>query len=149
MKWSITYFYNVRYLKSNQVPFSTAIFPPKWFHKNNDGHVYLDSNKVVIGLTAKCFVPKLQEECPCEVKDNSKCSFLKMYRKQLDTLNFNNIVDEIETVAKKITEIMQVENPEIVLLVFEKPDNPCSERVVLREWFEKHDKELFELEVNK
>lgn len=149
MKFSITYFYNVRYLKQNQIPYSTAKFPPKWFGRNEKGEVYLDKNNVVIGLTAKMFVPHLQEECPCECKDNSACSFLKKYREQLNKLDFEDVVNKLETATQLLATSLNIENPEIVLLVFEKPDNPCSERVVLKEWFKAHNIVLNELEIVK
>lgn len=37
------------------------------------------------------------------------------------------------------------EDPIIVLLVYEKPDNPCSERWPLKDWFAKHGLELQEV----
>jgi hypothetical protein len=38
------------------------------------------------------------------------------------------------------------EDPIIVLLVYEKPDNPCSERCVLIDWFKKNNIELEEFQ---
>lgn len=148
-KWSITYFYNVRHLTKNQMPLSTAIFPPKWYAESNRSKAFLDKNLVINGLTIHEFVPKSAEECPCTEKNPINCSFLKMYRKQLHELDFEKIISSYEDLARKISNIVHIEIDEIVLLVYEKPTNACSERVALKELFHNNGLTLEELEVTK
>lgn len=148
-KWSITYFYNVRHLTKNQMPLSTAIFPPKWYAESNKSKAFLDKNLVINGLTIHEFVPKSAEECPCVKKNPAKCSFLKMYRKQLHELNFEKVIQSYEELARKLSNITNIEIDEIVLLVYEKPTNACSERAALKELFHENGQILEELEVTK
>lgn len=148
-KWSITYFYNVRHLTKNQMPLSTAMFPPKWYADSNKSKVFLDKNLVINGLTIHEFVPKSAEECPCIEKNSTKCSFLKTYRKQLEKLDFEKVISSYENLARKISSIISIEIDEIVLLVYEKPTNSCSERVVLKELFNDNGRILKELEITK
>lgn len=148
-KWSITYFYNVRHLTKNQMPLSTAMFPPKWYAESNKSKAFLDKNLVINGLTIHEFVPKSTEECPCVKKTPAKCSFLKMYRKQLHELNFEKVIQSYEELARKISSITNIEIDEIVLLVYEKPTNECSERAALKELFHENGQILEELEVTK
>ena len=148
-KWSITYFYNVRHLTKNQMPLSTAMFPPKWYAESSKSKAFLDKNLVVNGLTIHEFVPKSAEECPCTKKNPAECSFLKTYRKQLYELNFKKVISSYEELARKISNITKIEVNEIVLLVYEKPTNVCSERVALKELFHENGQILEELEVTK
>ena len=148
-KWSITYFYNVRHLTKNQMPLSTAMFPPKWYAESNKSKAFLDKNLVINGLTIHEFVPKSAEECPCVKKNPAECSFLKMYRKQLHELSFEKVIQSYEELARKISSITNIEIDEIVLLVYEKPTNACSERVALKELFHENGQTLKELEVTK
>lgn len=147
MKLSITYFYNVRFMKANQLPLSTAAFPPKWWHKN--GKSYIDSNNVVNGFTASRLVPQQQCECPCKKKDYQNCSFLKTYYKQLQEIDFSDFMSNLDAfvILLNMSMPLHARIDEIVLLVFEKPDNPCSERTILKKWFAEHGIELNEMEI--
>lgn len=80
-------------------------------------------------------------------KKLENCSFLSRYAKQLDELNFSEIMQRFENLGTKIKEIEKFEEePVLVLIVYETPDNPCSERVVLKQWFKKNGYELHEFE---
>lgn len=146
MHWFITYFYNYRFLKPNQVVFSTAMYPPKWFSEKG---IIVDNNYVVRGLSCDDVVPRVHADCPCKVKKPSQCEFVKAYKEQLNSIDFDRFIDTYEDTARRITDVIGEHNPQIVLLVFEKPDNPCSERWALMEWFEKHGQLLDELEIEK
>ena len=81
----------------------------------------------------------------CDTHDPTKCLFLKTYRYQLDQLDYNEIISRCENIANKIKEVEQFnEEPIIILLVHEAPDNPCSERRVIQEWFASHGKKVEE-----
>ena len=148
MKWSITYFYNLTFMKPNQLPLSTAMWPPKFFSKTSRKSIaHLDDKGVVLGLTIHELVPQQQCECPCEKKDWQHCDFLRQYYQQLSRLDFKNVIASWENLAKKLSELTMNKIDEIILLVYEKPDNPCSERTILKKWFAEHDIRLNEMEV--
>lgn len=150
MKVYISYFYKVRFFKRNMVPFSTACYPPKWWLPQHK-----DKNGVWNGISVKPLVPG--SECNglcrgpefCSPPQPSKCKFLKKYREQLDTLDFNKVCARLEAIAAQVKQDEGFEEePEIVLLVFEAPQNPCSERRALQEWFRDNGVELPEWQSN-
>ena len=54
----ISYFYNVRFLKPDQVPVSTAVWDPKWFHDfKGQSHKFFDKRGVLNGLRAESLHP--------------------------------------------------------------------------------------------
>ena len=75
-----SYFYKIRFFKPWQVPISTAIADPKWFHafKSQD-YKFLDKNHVINGLRCESLHPDhtCQDLCrgleTCKCKDPSKC----------------------------------------------------------------------------
>ena len=123
------------------IPISTAVWDPKWFH-NFQGHeiIFKDKNNVLNGIR----YPDLSSAniapcCPCENKDPSNCQFIKDYAEYLDTLDFDKVYSDLKFIGNKGKEILKFdEEPEICLMVYEKPDNPCSERKSLMEYFNKH-----------
>ena len=154
MKILISYFYKIRFMKPYMVPLSTCCFDPKWFHKSN-GHkyIYKDKNGVYNGLRAEPFVPG--EECEglcrgpenCDTGNSNTCAFLANYRKQLDKLDFNNIMQRFERIGNLIKEKESFkEEPICVLIVYETPSNPCSERRVIKQWFKEHGVEVEEFD---
>lgn len=148
MKWSITYYYNIIFMKSNQLPLSTAMWPPKFFAKTSKvSNAHINDKDVILGLTIHEFVPQQQCECPCEKKDWQHCYFIKTYYEQLSKLDFDKVILKYETFAKKTSSLLDSNIDEIVLLVYEKPDNPCSERIALKRLFAEHNIELKEMEV--
>ena len=123
------------------IPISTAVWDPKWFH-NFQGHdiIFKDKNNVLNGIR----YPDLSSAniapcCPCENKDPNNCQFIKDYAESLDTLNFDKVYSDLKFIGNKGKEILKFdEEPEICLMVYENPDNPCSERKSLIEYFNKH-----------
>lgn len=82
----------------------------------------------------------------CQKKPEN-CSFLSRYAKQLDELSFSEIMQRFENLGNRVKEIEKFEEePVLVLIVYETPDNPCSERVALKQWFKKNGYELHEFE---
>ena len=123
------------------IPISTAVWDPKWYH-NFQGHeiIFKDKNNVLNGIR----YPDLSSAniapcCPCENKDPNNCQFIKDYAEYLDTLDFDKVYSDLTFIGNKGKEILKFdEEPEICLMVYEKPDNPCSERKSLIEYFNKH-----------
>lgn len=143
MKIYTSYFYQVRNFKRHMIPLSTAVWDPKWFHQHVMT-VYKDKNGVYNGLRLEEFAPK-NHECHgldhCTAPIRGDCNFLKSYRQQLDELNFDNIMELFSQIWKTINEwehFGEEVEPVIVLLVYESPDNPCSERRIIQEWFKDH-----------
>lgn len=139
MKISISYFYNIRFFKPYQIPISTAIWDPKWFHNGlGNSEVFIDKNGVINGLRSEELNPRSchSEGCPCLEKNYESCKFLKDYRLGLKQISFKNLIEKFETIAKGWVNMIDIkEEPEIVLIVYETPDNPCSERTAIIDWF--------------
>lgn len=154
MKIKISYFYKVRFFKPNEIPVSTALFDPKWYYNKSQGNWYIDKRGVVNGLRQPLFAPGPRCEGLCHGKDGCKhspetCDFLQMYHVQLKHLNFENELSKLEALGRMIQSVRGFkEDPVIVLLVHETPDNPCSERSMLIKWFKENNYELKEYNEN-
>lgn len=138
MKLYITYFYNIRFFKPNMVPLSTAIWDPKWYHEfKGNNHAYFDSNGVINGLRIEYLNPGYTNSCgcPCDLKDPTKCKFIKDYRSGLDSLDFNEVMDYIKNIINALK--LKLNNDQLipVLIVHEADSNPCSERDSLISYF--------------
>ena len=87
---------------------------------------------------------KLSEDVICQRDCSHKnevpsCPFLISYRKYLETVDFKKLIAEFKRIAEDVKKINNyVGEPEIILLVYETPSNPCSERQPLIDYFEKH-----------
>ena len=167
MKILISYFYQVRNFKPYMIPFSIAAWDPGWYHNFNKCHyyAYVDKNGVLNGLRMPFLKPGSNCKGLCSGKELCKtlfgelipneCLFLKEYKSQLKYLDFESIKDILEEQAIMVKERLGFkEEPVIVLLVHEAPNNPCSERWVLKDWFldngyvlEEYDKKNFEEEL--
>ena len=146
------YFYQVRFMKPYMIPLSTAVWNPRWFHQNkNQDFVYKDKNGVYNGLRAPVFAPgpMCENLCrgpkTCVTGNPQTCLFLKTYRYQLDQLDFEDVIARIERLGKYIQSLEHfTEEPIGMLLVHEAPQNQCSERRVIQEWFASHGKKVIE-----
>lgn len=149
MKIYITYFYEIRFLKQHQIPLSTAIWDPKWFHNwKGNSEVFLDKNGVLNGLRLEELNPGTchASGCPCDIKNYQECRFLKEYRTGLDKIDFPALMKKLKTIATGWKNTAGfLEEPEIILVVYETPDNPCSERQPIIDWFEKNGIKVEEL----
>lgn len=147
MKFYITYFYNVRFLKPNEIPLSTAAWEPRWFHQG-EIREFVDKRGVYCGLRAEPFLITKQtaakikcyaETCAHDCKFYSKapnCGFMRAFREQLATLPKQVVVDYFNKIGEYVRDKTHFEGePTIVLLVYEKPEVLCAERPVIVEWF--------------
>lgn len=157
MQFLISYFYQVRNLEHFMIPFSTAVWDPKWFHANqkDDFFVFKDRRGIYNGLRANDLVPgracrdkcRGPETCSCT---SERCDFLRLYREQLNAIDFTRFKASLECTALEIWEDEGfLHKPVIVLLVYEKPNNPCSERHAIISWFRRNDVQLYEFEPGK
>ena len=145
MKVYTSYFYQIRFFKPNMIPISTALRDPKWYHQNqNQEHWFIDKNGVINGLRAPVFAPGLAatavsscgSSCP---KDFENCDFLKAYSHQLSLLDINDIMTRTEKICAKAQKVLGFkEEPIAIFIVHEAPDNPCSERTAIQNYFHSH-----------
>ena len=145
MKIYTSYFYQIRHFTQNMIPISTAMWDPKWFHDftGDEDYIFKDKRGIYNGIRASIFLMSPDYQCDCGPKclnhDPQSCNFLKDYKAHLDTLDFNYVMSELERIANKVQKIEGfIEEPIIVLIVYEVPSNPCSERKPLQDWFKEH-----------
>jgi hypothetical protein len=134
----------VRYFKANQIGISTAVWKPKYwtYGQNKQGSV--------TGIEEKSLSPSYIEQfCSHECTYKAlvpHCPFINAYTEYLNTVDFNNyLLPEFKRIAEEVRKINNYEGePEIILLVYETPDNPCSERQPLIDYFNRHGIEVTE-----
>ena len=146
MKIYLSYFYQVRFMKPYMIPVSTCLFDPHWF-TDEAGKIYKDKNGVYNGIRCDEFLPPPLDEndaiCPCKDKNSQDCRFLKGYADALLNVDFNAFMGWMRRLAAYVQEKEKfVEEPIIILLVYEALNNPCSERGPLIDWFAKNNYEL-------
>ena len=154
MEYFITYFQNVRYLTEEYIVIDTSIWAPKWLDPSNGKRQYINEHNVLIGIKEESFLMtenEIPEEMcsrkPCPYFDkHPHCQFLDAYWKHLQKIDFDGyLIPELSRVAEEVRKITHYKGePKIVLLVHEKPDNPCSERASLVKLFADHGIELKE-----
>lgn len=142
MKIYTSYFYKIRFFKPNQIPVSTALSDPKWFHANKDKDFkFIDKNGVINGLRAEWLKPGASCHNLCHGREGCQyvpesCAFLSAYKEQLESMPIEESVHRLEELGSYLKSIMGFEGePEIVLIVHEAPTNKCSERGVLQSYF--------------
>lgn len=143
LKIEISYFYQIRNFTKNRIPISTAKWDPKWYHDftYDYNYVFKDKRGVYNGIRTDAFLLPDNYECicPCDEKKPWECSFLKDYLEHLRSLDFQDIYDNLERIAKKVALAEAADEnfgePIIVLMVYETPTNQCSERGALKAWF--------------
>lgn len=144
MKVYLSDFYQIRNMPSNYVPLSTAIYDPKWYHKNQGNNfVFVDRRGVLNGLRVEWLNPQSVDAngCPCPfIKKglNGKCKFLLEYEKGLHNLSkdFLNLVFKkfLKVAAQYLSHEDYLKGLHPVLIFHEAPDNPCSERWPLKSY---------------
>lgn len=151
MKFATSYFYQIRNFKPWMIPISTAKWDPKWFST-----VRFDKNHIINGLRCEEFAPGTLCDglChgDCHPAHPENCSFLSIYRSQLKQINFNDFIDRCEKCANWVQEHNKVgmpQEPIIVMIVYETPNNPCSERAAIQDWFAANGIECCELDLTK
>lgn len=135
MKFYTSYFYQIRFFPHNLIPLSTAVWPPKYQLKDSSGQ---------LAIVVQCppFTPGAQCaglcQGKCEPKHPQDCKFLQTYRAQLD----NEITEDFfQTLNKLHDDICRGEgfdDVDFAFIVYEAPNNPCSERQVIQQWFKDH-----------
>lgn len=146
----ISYFYQIRNFSRNMIPISTACSDPKWYHINNDKQsIYLDRRGILNGLREDRLAPG--STCyglcngPSHCKnDPSSCEFIKNYSEQLSHINFKEFERDMDKLISDAEHMLGIPDPMLVFIVYEAPDNPCSERQSLINWFKSNGVEIRE-----
>jgi hypothetical protein len=153
MKVYTSYFYQIRNFKPNMIPISTAMWDPKWYHDNKSyDYKFIDRHGVVNGIRLKEFSPSPYisdycGDCKHEKYNPKECPFLKEYADQLDSYQFDKVMRWLTTTMSVAKRDMHLSDEPIpVLIVYETPDNGCSERDIIQAYFNKHGVECAELE---
>ena len=134
-----SYFYQIRHFKPNMIPISTCLSDPKWFRPKPGEQYYLDKRGVACGIRYEPLIVQGMGEhvCPCEEKTlQGQCPVMQEYLQSLNKLDKEEILKAFEHCANYLKKKLNFqEEPIIVLIVYEAPDNPCSERAALQEFF--------------
>lgn len=139
MKVAVSYFAQLRNFKPNMVPISTALYDPKWFHDYKGvNNKFLDKNGVLNGVRCKDLAPGRTCSTLCCGASNcnnspKSCEFLKKYKEQLDSIDKERFRAYCNAVAAQCARLLNISTNDITLvfMVYEKYDNPCSERNAL------------------
>lgn len=144
MQFATSYFYQIRHFKEYMIPVSTAKWDPDWFHDFTGiyEHVWVDKRGIYNGIRCENlhFQETEDEVCNCgkgcfeALKPEGTCSFLTAYRKQIFKNDFQVFYNDCLRLVDKLGLTNSPFEPIIVLIVYEVPTNPCSERKVLQDW---------------
>lgn len=123
------------------IPVSTALYDPPYLRPPVGEEYWIDKRGIVCGLRYEPLIVQNSGDhiCPCPQihKGGGSCSWRKEYRQLLETIDFDKMIKAFEYCGNKFQkELKFQEEPIIVLMVYEAPDNPCSERWALIEYFQ-------------
>lgn len=145
MKLYTSYFAQLRNFPPNLVGLSTAHWNPKWRPMGKD-------KRGVICVDCPPFKPGSECDGLCNGKCNPKhpsdCAFLKAYKAQLDKLSLVKIQESLGKLATQIAQDEGFQDIDFAFLVYETPENPCSERIAIQKWFQEHGIECEEWKPN-
>lgn len=161
MKIYTSYFYQIRNFPVNLIPLSTAVWDPKWYHNFKDqSYIFKDKRGVIVGTRIPDFRPGTECEGLCLGPDRVdvcqqesgvfKCKFLNTYYKQLKKIDFDKMMEGLESFTRDIKKSCNSDQDfDIALIFHEAPSNPCSERVVVKQWFKDHGVDIPEFDKNR
>lgn len=125
-----SYWAMVRSFPPNLVGLNTTIFPPRWrkLGQDKNGVWIIDCPPLKPG-------PSCNNLChgDCDPKSPDNCAFLREYRKQLDAIDFAAFYSNLERLSVEFKEKDGLD-VDFAYIVFETPQNPCSERWALQAW---------------
>lgn len=146
-----SYFYQLRFFPENAIPISTCVSDPAWFHnKRGNDYVFKDKRGVYNGIRNELLHPGRICEGLCGgpvgcASNPESCLFLRAYRSQLAAINFAEFMANLSSLVERVKEREDwEEDPIVIFLVYEAPDNHCSERAALQDWFRSNGVEIKE-----
>ena len=147
MKFATSYFYQIRNFKPNMIPISTAMSDPEWFRPKDGKEYYIDKRGIICGLRYKPLIVQTYGQYSCngpeqcwyanaDLRDplgnKCQCPTMQEYRYLLETyVDKDKLYKAFDHCAK----MFKIEDPIFVLIVYEAPTNPCSERLSLQQFF--------------
>ena len=148
MRYFISYFQQLRHMDESCIPIDTSQWAPKWLNTFNGKRQYVNENNVLVGIKEESFL-MAEDELPVEMCSGKpcewehkwpECEFLKAYWRHLQKIDFEGyLLPEFARIAEDVRRITHFKGePKIVLMVHEKPDNHCSERLPLIRLFKEH-----------
>lgn len=140
-----SYWAQVRNFPKNLIGLSTCVWNPKWrpMGKDKRGVICVDCPPLKPGI-----------ECAglcngsCNPKHPNDCMFLKTYKAQLDKINITSFFNTLGNLANRICKDESLSDVDFAFLVFETPQNPCSERVALQQWCKENNISIAEWKPN-
>lgn len=139
MKIATSYFYQIRNFKPWMIPVSTALSDPVWYQPPAGKEYFFDKRGIVCGLRYEPLIvqSKGTHMCPCDYKEilQGECPTMKEYRMLLDTVDYERTIKAFNYCAEKFRRPFDDEEPIIVLMVYEAPNNSCGERAALQDYF--------------
>ena len=142
MKLATSYFYQIRHFKQWMIPVSTALSDPDWYRPREGQEYFLDNRGIVCGLRYEPLIVQREGVCTCpcqgEFLDKApRCPTMEEYLHLLCTLvDKEKTLKAFEYCANKFKKELDLPcKPIIVLMVYEAPNNPCSERHALQTFF--------------
>ena len=141
MKIATSYFYQIRNFKPWMIPVSTCLSDPDWYRPPAGQEYFFDKRGIVCGLRYEPLIVQKfgHAECPCGKwypLDTGPCPTMREYEQLLYSLvDKERTLKAFEFCANKFKRPFDDEEPIIVLMVYEAPTNPCSERWALQKFF--------------
>ena len=144
MKLATSYFYQIRHFTPNLIPVSVCLSDPNWYRPPQGQEYYIDKRGIICGLRYEPLIVQnmispcigAEEICAMRLWENYECPFLSEYKQALYSfVDKEKTLKAFEYCANKFKRPFDDEEPIIVLMVYETPDNPCSERKALQEFF--------------
>lgn len=127
-------FQMVKVLPTKYLPISVAIWDPNWYHNFKANNIFMDERGLMLGYRCEELSPAALNTNACNTCNGKfkapDCTFISLYRQYLDSLNFTHIY---ELLTQKVKQ--SIYSQDICLLVHEGPNNNCSERHSIKEWF--------------
>ena len=140
IKIATSYFYQIRHFKEWMIPVSTALSDPDWFRAPEGKEYFYDKRGVVNGLRYEPLIVQREgaHTCPCDTRDLAPaCPTMLEYEQLLNSLvDKEHTLQAFEYCAAKFKKELDLPcEPIIVLMVYEAPNNSCSERAALQRFF--------------
>ena len=140
MRIVTSYFYQIRNFTPNIIPVSTALSDPAWYRPPQGKEYYIDKRGIVCGLRYEPLIVQRYGEhiCPCESKSLAPaCPTMIEYEQLLYSfVDKEKTLKAFEYCCNKFKKELNLkEEPIICLMVYEAPNNPCSERYALQKFF--------------
>ena len=139
MNFSIytSYFYQIRNFTPNLIPISTCLSDPAWYRPPQGKEYYIDKRGIVCGLRYEPLIVQRYGSHGCPGPEQCwyatsqvPCPTAAEYKQLLYSL-----VDKEKTLKAFEHCLNKFNADTIVLIVYETPKNPCSERYALQEFF--------------